>query len=209
MRWTFRLAGFFLVVWAFFMASPFVALYRIGQAVEARDLDALEERVDFRALRLSLTKQVVNEYLRLIGRGEELGGLTRGAATNAGASIADPLVSHLVTPEALERLMRGSLPEQAGPSDRADGVKLDLTSVDQALRTFVASDSRGFANILVPVPPDRAAPEQYRLHLRFKGLTWRLHGIELPTPVVQDLAKRLPRAPSIRNPPDEPTFVKG
>ena len=37
-------------------------------------------------------------------------------------------------------------------------MKLDLTSVDQALRTFVASDSRGFANILIPVPPDRSAP---------------------------------------------------
>jgi hypothetical protein len=147
-------------------------------------------------LRLSLTKQVVTEYLRMIGRGEELGGLTRSAATSAGASVADPLVSRLVTPEALDRLMRGSLPAQVGSAEEPDGVKLDLTSVDQALRTFVASDSRGFANILIPVPPDRSAPEQYRLHLRLKGLTWRLHGIELPAPVVQDLAKRLPRATS-------------
>lgn len=177
------------------MASPFLALARLGQAVAARDLEAIEERVDFRALRLSLTKQVVSEYLRSVGRGQELAGFSRSAATSAGATIADPLVARFVTPEALERLMRGALPAQVGEG-ADEGLELDLTSLDQAWRTFIASESRGFTNVLVPVPPEREAAEQYRLHLRLKGLTWRLQGIELPAAVVQELARKLPRATS-------------
>ena len=196
MRWTFRIGFLLLIAWAAYMASPFVALFRLAKAVEARDLAAIEERVDFNALRLSLTRQIVSEYLRSTGRGAELGAFGRNAATGAAVTIADPIVARFVTPDALDRLMRGALPAQIGGAGESEGLRLDLTSIDQAWRTFIQSESRGFANILVPVPYDRPVAEQYRLHLRFKNLSWRLRGVELPAPVVQDLAKRLPRSTS-------------
>lgn len=193
MRWALRIGGFLLIAWAIFIVSPFIALARLGQALQARDVAAVEERVDFRAVRLSLTKQILSEYLRATGQGQQLTGFSRNAAMSAGATLADPLVAQFVTPDALYRLMRGSLPQEVSGDAEADGPAFDLTSTDQAWRIFLASESRGFTNILVPVPPDRSNAEQYRLHLRLKGLTWRLHGVELPAGVVQDLARRLPR----------------
>jgi Protein of unknown function (DUF2939) len=196
MGWAFRIGVFVLLAWTIFMVSPFLALARLSRAVESRDIATVDERVDFRAVRLSLTKQILSEYMRSTGRGQELTGFSRNAAMSAGATLADPLVAQFLTPEALDRLMRGSLPPQVGGETAPDGLRLDLTSLDQAWRTFIGSESRGFTNLLVPVPPDRTAAEQYRLHLRLKGLTWRLQGIELPASVVQDLANKLPRSTS-------------
>jgi hypothetical protein len=196
MRWALRIGGFLLFAWAIFMVSPFIALARLGKAIEARDVAAIEERVDFRALKLSLTKQVVTEYLRVTRRGRDLTGFSGNAATSAGATVADPLVAKIVTPEALERLMRGSLPPTVSDDAEPAGATLDLTSVDQAWQAFIASEARGFTNLLVPVPPDRSPREQYRLHLRLKGLTWRLHGVELPASAIQNLVRKLPGATS-------------
>ena len=103
------------------MASPFVALYQLAQAVEARDTAAISERVNFHAL-LSLSKQIVSEYLRTMGRGQELDTFERNLATSAGTTLADPLVARLVTPEAVVSLLspppagsvRGSLVQALG-----------------------------------------------------------------------------------------------
>ncbi len=193
MRWPLRLGFLCLVAWAIFMASPFVALYRLGRAVEARDGAAIEARVDFRALRHQLTRQVVAEYLRSIGRSADLDGFSGSAAAGAGASIAEPLIARFVTPEALGLLMRGTLPADGGGTGLPAGERLDLADLGQAWRVVLQSESRGFTNVFVPVPPERAAAEQYRLHLRLKGFTWRLRGVELPAGVVRELAARLPR----------------
>ncbi len=193
MRWPLRLGFLCLALWAIFMASPFYALYRLGRAVEAQDGAAIEARVDFGALRHHLTRQVVAEYLRSIGRAAELNGFSGSAAAGAGASIAEPLVARFVTPEALAHLMRGTLPAQDGEAALPAGGRLDLADLRQAWRVVLQSESRGFTNVFVPVPPERAAAEQYRLHLRLKGFTWRLKGVELPAGVVRDLAARLPR----------------
>src|SRR5215213_4759482 len=55
MRWIIRLSLVVFVAWVAFVLSPFLALHDLQQAVEARDAHALSERINFRALRLSLT----------------------------------------------------------------------------------------------------------------------------------------------------------
>jgi hypothetical protein len=46
-----------------YLASPLIALHSIASAVETKDAVAVTERIDFPALRRSLTKQIVQEYL--------------------------------------------------------------------------------------------------------------------------------------------------
>jgi hypothetical protein len=194
MRWTFRLFAALVVAWAVFMLSPFVALYGLAQAVEARDAARLEERVNLRALRVSLAKQIVGEYLRRHGRTQELNQTSRNLATSAGASLADPLIAQLVTPEALFGLLDGRLPEPVAGG--AAPVPLDLPKDWRGLasvwKTFVTSESRGFRVVVVPVPTDRPRSEQFRLHLRLEGATWRLAGLELPQSILMELVKQLP-----------------
>ena len=194
MRWILGIAIAALVAWAAFLASPFVALHRLAKAVEAQDLAEISARVNVRALRLSLSKQIASEYLRSLGRGRELDALNSDLAASAGATLVDPLVAQLVTPEALVALLQGRLPAgAAAASPAAAGISLDVGSLGAAARTFMASQSRGFRNIFIPLPDGKPKAEQVRLHLRLTGTTWRLLGVELPQPVVSALVKQLPR----------------
>lgn len=51
-----------------YLASPLIALHSIASAVETKDAVALTERIDFPALRRSLTNQIMDEYLTLTGK---------------------------------------------------------------------------------------------------------------------------------------------
>jgi Protein of unknown function (DUF2939) len=197
MRWTLRFAILFFLAWAIFMVSPFVALYSLAKSVQARDLAAIEERVNFRAVRLSLSKQIVSEYLRASGRGAQLEGMNRSLASSAGATLADPLVAKIASPEALLGWLDGRLPEPLArnPAARAD-LQGSWSGANAALRSFVFSETRGFRTVLVPIPGDRPPAEQFRLQVRLVGTTWRLIGVELPKSLVETLVRQLPRSTS-------------
>ncbi len=194
MRWTLRILAFFLVAWAAFMVSPFVALYGLARAAAARDWQRIEERVQIKALRIFLAKQVVAEYLRRHGRVQEPGGFGQNVAISAGASFVDPIVAQLVTPEAILGLLEAKVPVSlAGPSPTGAADERALAGSLRALaQTWVRSETRGFFTILVPFPAGRPREEQFRLQLHLAGATWRITGIELPQAVVRRLVDSLP-----------------
>ncbi|HEV2605238.1 MAG TPA: DUF2939 domain-containing protein [Microvirga sp.] len=197
MRWILRIAGVVFVAWAAFMASPFYALHDLARAVEARDANEIAERVNFRALRLSLTKQIVDAYLVAHGRAQEIGASNRNLASAAGASLADPLVRDLLTPEAILDLLDDGWPQAKGgpPPAELAGTRfaVDWTSVGEAARLFMASETRGFRKIYMPIPPDRPKAERFTLYWRLSGTTWRLTGVDLPASLQQRLIRELPR----------------
>jgi hypothetical protein len=117
MRWILRGAAALAVAWLLFLASPFVALHNFARAVEARDTAAVAERVNFRALRFSLMKQVVNAYAQETGAGRALGASERQLAVEAGMGLAAPVVEALLTPQAVIDLLNGVAP--AAPEDTA------------------------------------------------------------------------------------------
>ena len=73
MRWALWMTVAIVVLLAVYIASPLVALHSIASAVESRDAAALVERIDFKSLRRSLTKQIVTTYLELTGKKLPLG----------------------------------------------------------------------------------------------------------------------------------------
>ena len=88
MRWTLRIAAILAVLLLAYAIWPVVGFFRIASAIEARDAPALAKRVDFRALRKNLTKQVVAAYLQLTGKEKKLGLLGKGIALGIGTSYA-------------------------------------------------------------------------------------------------------------------------
>jgi hypothetical protein len=96
MRWTLWIAVVLLVVLSAYAVWPVIGFYKIASAVEFRDAAALTQRVDFRSLRKSLTKQLVATYLELTGQEKKLGLLEKSIAMGVGDSIADPIVARLV-----------------------------------------------------------------------------------------------------------------
>lgn len=190
MRWTLRIGFLLLLAWAIFMVSPFVALYDLSKAVEARDVERITERVNFNALRVSLARQILGEYLKT----QELDGLGRQAATQAGTAVLNPVLEELITPQAVIDLLEDGQLQQVGGSASAGGLffplAFDTASLATAGRIFIRSESQGFRAITIPLPVDEAAERQFRVTLRLRGTTWRLTGIELPEPLREELVKR-------------------
>src|SRR4051812_50121932 len=99
MRWMLRIGIGLGLAWLVFLASPFVALHGLGRAVETRDVEAVRARGNFRALRLSLLKQVIGAYLDERA-GRALGPAERPPAARARATAAPPLPPPLPPPQA-------------------------------------------------------------------------------------------------------------
>lgn len=191
MRWTLRITFLLFLAWGFFIVSPFVALYDLSRAVEAGNVERIAERVNFRALRISLSRQILGAYLKTPEGQEELGEIDPQFATEAGAAVLSPLVEQFLTPQAIVDLVRrgpGSAAPEAGSP--AAPLALDLDSPHALWRTFITSESQGFRAITIPFPPDRPKAEQTRLTLRLSGTTWRVTGIDLPEALRAALAKR-------------------
>jgi hypothetical protein len=188
MRWTLRISFLLFLAWAIFMVSPFVALYDLSKAVEAKDTARITERVNFNALRTSLSRQILGEYLK----DKDLEGAERDIATEAGAAVLNPLIEELISPQALVDLFEDGWPERAAGSKNSAAVPLrfDVGSLKQAWETFLFSESQGFRSVTIPVPVDRPKDEQFRITMRLRNTTWRLSGIELPAPLREELIKR-------------------
>ncbi len=194
MRWITRSLVALLVVWAVYFFSPYVALYRLATAVEAKDLAAIEQRVNFRAVRASLAKQLIPAYLKATGRESELTGARGQAVVGIGTTIADPLIAQYLSPASLANLMndpRFVAGDGSQSSAIAGGGGFGLDSLGDAWRLFVTAESRGFRAVSFTVPVDKSPDEQFRLQFRISGLSWRLVGIGLPPPVLQRLVQEL------------------
>jgi hypothetical protein len=190
MRWTLRISFLLFLAWAIFMVSPFVALYDLSKAIEARDMDRITERVNFNALRVSLARQILGEYLKT----QDLDGLGQQAAAQAGTAVLNPVLEELITPQAvIDLLDDGQLQQAAGTQGRNGGffpLGLDTVSLGKAWQTFIMSETQGFRAITIPLPADEPRDNQFKITLRLRATTWRLTGIELPEPLKEELIKR-------------------
>jgi hypothetical protein len=117
MRWAARFAIALILIWAVYFVSPYVSLYGLAKAIEAGDVAAIERRVNFRAVRVSVAKQVIPAYLAATGRESELKGVRGEAVAGIGASIADPLLAQYLSPAALAAFLND--PGLAGGSASA------------------------------------------------------------------------------------------
>jgi len=202
MVWTLRITFLLILAWIGFLVSPFVALYDLTRAVEAKDVARIGERVNFHALRLSLSQQIAGAYLQTPGAAKEFGDLDRRAATNAGAIIVNPIVEKLVTPQALIDLLDDGWPEGVaarprGAAGAAPQTQFEFGSLAQAWRLFITSEGQGFRSVTIPFPPDAERSKQFRVTLRFSNLTWRVTGLEIPQDLRRQLIRRAPSAASI------------
>jgi hypothetical protein len=201
MRWFRRSLVALALLWAVYLLSPYVALYNLAKALEARDVALIEERVDFPALRLSLARQIAAAYAKAVAPPKDGKSPTSGLGSGAGAAFIEPLLEPYVSPQAIVELMRGGwrgLPRQdAAPSEKSAGAELleggSFLTTANLRRLWSLTEWRGFRVFLVRLPQD-GTDEPLQLQFRLAGLTWRLSGLELPQELkdrlVRDLAAR-------------------
>lgn len=179
------------LAWLAYTLTPFWSLYGLAQAVQAGDVSAVEQRINFRTLRLSLARQV-SATIRAEAAAEPR---ERQRLTDAAAALALPVAEALVTPKNVVDLLDDGwpqaldLPEAASRHERRDGLR--IPDIGRALRYYLASDMRGFRSVVIPVPPDRPRAEQFRLRMRLHDWGWRIVEIELSEDLRGRIAEKI------------------
>jgi hypothetical protein len=192
MRWLLRIMAAVALVWTVFSASPYAALYDLARAVDRRDEAAIEARVNIRALRESVARQIIAAYLGSPA-GRDVDPAYRQLAADAATAFAEPILDRLLPPRGLIDLLDDGWPQQVVPAAPAAAGGLRLRSLSQAWGLYRKSESRGFRTMLFAFPPDAPAERRFRLRLRLTNWSWRLADIELPAALLGQLAQELPR----------------
>ncbi|MGA0597308.1 DUF2939 domain-containing protein [Enterovirga sp. CN4-39] len=175
MRWFVGSAIGLVLLWAAYVASPYWALVGLARAIDARDVQAISERVNFRAFRLSLTRQVA-----AAGMGSRSGSADANIAASTLALAAEPLLERIVTPEGVIRLLDEiGASGRPGPESSARGIRLDRGALQTVIDLVRASRWRGFRNVYFSLASKADPNQQSRLQLRFSRLRWRLVAVDL------------------------------
>jgi len=145
-------------------------------------------RTDLPRVRHALVDQLVDAYLRRLGRERPVRPFERLAINTFGASIADDLVGKLITRDNLAALLQTG----AVKTDADVGVIAPLTAVD-------FSNLSVLVRRIVPVKPvefsfrlgEEADSGSISMHL--EGTAWKLSAVNLPNSILLKLVERLPK----------------
>lgn len=177
-----------------YWAWPYLGAYRIAQAATAHDTAALAERISEPDLKRSLGRQIVAAYLAKSGRGEKMGALQRGFANAVGTTVASPYLDQLLSPDALPALLADGRVGTLKVGDRTITIDQQVPSLAAVLRSrfgavLLHSYYDGLTRFRFSVPEDGgAAGGDFGIHVRLRGLTWCLSGIDLPADVLDRIA---------------------
>jgi Protein of unknown function (DUF2939) len=171
-----------------YVAWPFYDLFRFINAADRGDVAEVERSVDFPAVRQSLAQQIVIAYFQRTGA--RINPLLQGMATSAAASVADPIVAKLMTPEALIDFLRNGWPTATFPDGPPGIVGISPSSFGTVWETFVHTDY-GFGRFDVVVPVTAPAERQFNLRFRLSQWRWQLKAIGLPETVQNQFADEL------------------
>jgi Protein of unknown function (DUF2939) len=171
-----------------YWAWPFFELRALAAAVQAGDVTAINEEVDYPRLRRSFTEQIIGAYLRITGRASQLGALGP-LATAVGASIVDPWVSQIVTPENLAQLLRGgTVSSELGPVSFRFG---NLPSTLNIAWNAWLSSEYWFNRFSLWLPPGASQADQFRLRMQLLQWHWKVTGFDLPEKLRDQIAGEL------------------
>jgi len=172
-----------------YTAWPLYDLFVLVRAIETRDVERVVRHVYFDAVRISLTNQVVDAYVRRTGI--QIGPLRRNIAA---AAIANPVVEKLISPEALSQLLTVGWPVTVVPDGPPPGTIGITTNTIGTIWQIFGDSEYGFGRFEVAGPA--ALPQQQRFRLEFRLLQWhwRLVGVILPENIQNLLADELVKA---------------
>jgi hypothetical protein len=151
-------------------ATPYLAVRGMRSAADAKDGAALSTYVDFPAVRDSLKTSVSGRVASLAApmQGNPLAAFGAAVAT----AFADPMIDALVTPESLELMLKGNLPQQAAGMVAA-------TSPDAEVETTMGY--AGFNSFLLTVKAKGLMTNPIGFVMTRNGVfSWKLSAVRLP-----------------------------
>jgi len=165
-----------LLLLAAYAVSPYVALWRLEQALDHGDAGRLEASVDWKSVREGFKQDIAEGVI-----GPMQGELAANTLPQFGASfiagIADNAVDHDVTPQNLIAVMRQM---HTGEATHA--------SMNRFAWAFF--DSPTSFNVVINMPGTDPDDSHMRLRLELHNGTWRVMRAWIPQDMVERAAQR-------------------
>jgi hypothetical protein len=184
MRKTILTIAVLALAWIAYLAWPAYDLAQFVRAIERGDAAIAARYLNLGRVRTSLVEQVAEAYLQRTGA--RSGPLVQGAV----ASIADPVVGKLISPQALTELLRLGWPRAVLPDPPSDAVGISLAGLGNAWQLFAAADY-GIARYEVAVPVSAPPEQAFVLQFRLAQWRWQLAAVRLPATIRQLLAEEI------------------
>ena len=186
MRWFLASIVAVVVAIGIYVASAIASLNGLVAAAKAGNGTEILARTDVPRLTRSLVDRIVSAYLIRNGQNRPIEPIERVLANTYGASIADALISKMLTAENLTNILqKGSLSADGDSQIVALG-GIDTSKVFQRL---------GRLSLVKPVELSVQLGDEEgagAISLHFAGNGWKLSGLNLPTRTVEELAMSLP-----------------
>jgi hypothetical protein len=181
------------LAWAGYIAWPLYELLVLVQAIETRDVGTVTRHVYFDAVRISLTNQIVDAYVRRTGI--QIGPLRRNIAA---AAITNPVVEKLISREALSQLFTIGWPVTVMPNGPPPGTIGITTNTIGTIWQIFGNSEYGFGRFEAVGPAALSRQQQFHLTFRLLQWRWRLVAITLPENIQNLLGDQL--AKTLRTP---------
>jgi Protein of unknown function (DUF2939) len=182
MRWFLTSIVAVVVAIGVYVGSAIVSLNGLVAAAKAGNGVEILARTDLPRLKRSLVDQIVSAYLIRTGQNRAIKPIERIVANTYGATIADALISKMLTAENLTNILQnGSL----GANGDNQIIALGGIDTSKVLATL------GRLSLVKPVELSvRLGDEEGAgaISLHFEGNGWKLSGLNLPARAVQELA---------------------
>lgn len=155
-------------IWLYF--TPHLAVRRLQLAAESGDRAALEELVDFPAVRASLKDELREALAGRVAKESERNPFAAFGAALAGV-VLDPLVDSFVTPSGIAAAVRGERPSLGGSGERAER---------EAKKLEISRGYEGAGSFVLHFRDRESGAERMSLVMRRDGLAaWKLSAIHL------------------------------
>ncbi|MFE1601572.1 DUF2939 domain-containing protein [Methylobacterium sp. ID0610] len=185
-RVTIRIVALLGLAWCVFAVSPMLAVYELARAVQDQDTVTLQERVNLRAVRLSLLRQVA----ALVQPREPAAAAALSLSSLALAQAAEPIVAELVTPAILVDLLDDGWVDRLGKAPAPQGV-LRAVGWRKVWPLFMAVDLHGFRRFTLRFPLRDSAEPRFVLHFQMRNWRWQLHGVDLSPELLAQVAREI------------------
>ena len=186
MRWLLRSLLAVVAVVALYVGSAVVSLNGLVDAARAGNGAEILARTDLPRLKRSLVDQVVSAYLIKTSQGRTVKPLERILANTYGASIADVMISKMLTAENLTNILQKGALTTDGDNQIVALTTLDSSQLFGTIGRFSIVKPVEFS---VRIGDDETAGA---INLHFEGDGWKLSGLSLPAKAVEKLAASLP-----------------
>jgi hypothetical protein len=186
MRWFVGISLALIMCLSLYVGSAVASLRGLVEAARAGDATEVMARTDMARLRRSLVDQIVAAYLKQVGRDRPVRPLERLAANTYGPSVADAMITKLITRENLTAILnKGTINAGRASADVQRLADIDTSKLFETLRRISPTKPVEFQIRL------GETDNSGRVSLHFQGDGWKLSGIHLPAAVVQVLAQDL------------------